>query len=92
MNDDIIETNPKSLENSISDKKGLRPVILRMRTGARIAATKTRIGAAQVGNGDNMHEWAVSGAVLIQPLRNHMVKVKKAVERLDCDEGFANMA
>ena len=40
MNDDIIETNLKSLENSISDKKGLRPVILRMRTGARICAVQ----------------------------------------------------
>ena len=40
MNDNIIETNPKSLESSISDKKGLRPVILRMRTGARIAAVQ----------------------------------------------------
>jgi len=38
MSQEFIETSPEGLEKSVSGKKGLRPVVLRMRTGARIAA------------------------------------------------------
>ncbi len=40
MSEDFIETNLQELETRISNKKGLRPVVLRMRTGARIAAVQ----------------------------------------------------
>ena len=44
MSENIIETKLEGLESRISDKKGMRPVILRMRTGARIAAVQLAYG------------------------------------------------
>ena len=40
MSEDFIAPNLQELETRISDKKGMRPVVLRMRTGARIAAVQ----------------------------------------------------
>jgi N utilization substance protein B len=59
MNEPYIKTDTDSLKASISDKQGLRPVVLRMRTGARIAAVQLAysVGITQAGLPDAVPEF-----------------------------------
>ena len=58
MSDDMLEPNPAIRENSL-DKKRMRPVILRMRTGARIAAVQLAysVGITKAGLAEAMPEF-----------------------------------
>ncbi len=59
MSDDILEPNSAVLENSLADKKGMRPVVLRMRAGARIAAVQLAysVGITKAGLAEAMPEF-----------------------------------
>ncbi len=89
MSDDLIETNLKSLENSISDKKGLRPVILRMRTGARIAAVQLAysVGITQSSVAEALPEFidhygeVIAGQLKVKKLMKNIFSIWQAVLR-----------
>jgi len=40
MNDELMQTDAKSVQQAVSDTSGLRPVVVRKRAGARIAAVQ----------------------------------------------------